>query len=450
LLADTDNVFLTKDRMGFAAGDLQLYRYAGNGFTNGSDPSGNYLFFQNEKEETVRAKPDKKFLGRYDVISFGGHSAVVMHEEAMADTIAEYGRQPKGGDQSFWHGLAFPRDSRSFMFERDGTIVPIRASRNDDSQLRHLVSESEAKKINSGVSLLDKAMGRGQGYVDAAKEVNKGIQSEARKIGKNPGEYLQGVSVAGARKVEQLYAEAERAVEILRKDPEAFDRALSAIRRYPEKKILEAVERIKANPSDALEDLALDAIEIVAIDRMTGGLLSGKLSAVDEISAIARAESATLRQGDEVLQGISKRFSPNERVGRTLDAIQQERRALQKQRTAPTKGKPTFPADPNDFTKQIGVPPSKVATTKDGTVRMVWEPNANTRIRFESHPEGLKPGDPGFNPRHHGEHYHIEIKPDGLSWGQAERRGLVTKVKPEGYSPGDGTGLVPGEPFPGK
>jgi len=42
-------VFLTKDRMGFAAGDLQLYRYAGNGFTNGSDPSGNAIIFDSHK-----------------------------------------------------------------------------------------------------------------------------------------------------------------------------------------------------------------------------------------------------------------------------------------------------------------------------------------------------------------------------------------------------------------
>jgi hypothetical protein len=112
--------------------------------------------------------------------------------------------------------------------------------------------------------------------------------------------------------------------------------------------------------------------------------------------------------------------------------------------------KNAFPANPNDFTKQLGVQPSKISTTKDGTVRMVWEPNANTRIRYESHPEGLKPGDPGFNPRHHGEHYHVETKPDGLSWGQAERQGKITKVKPEDYTPGSGTGFVPGEPFPGK
>ncbi|MEZ6066512.1 MAG: hypothetical protein R3B90_12565 [Planctomycetaceae bacterium] len=78
-----------------------------------------------------------------------------------------------------------------------------------------------------------------------------------------------------------------------------------------------------------------------------------------------------------------------------------------------------FPVDPNDFTKQLGVPPSKVTTTKDGTVRIEWEPNTTTRIRYESHPQGLKPGDPGLNPlAHHVEHYHVEVKPAGLTWGR--------------------------------
>src|SRR5579883_2407741 len=61
--------------------------------------------------------------------------------------------------------------------------------------------------------------------------------------------------------------------------------------------------------------------------------------------------------------------------------------------TLAPKIKNAFPADPNDLTKQLGVPPTKVTTTPDGTTRMVWEPNANTRIRYESHPEGLSPGD---------------------------------------------------------
>jgi hypothetical protein len=94
---------------------------------------------------------------------------------------------------------------------------------------------------------------------------------------------------------------------------------------------------------------------------------------------------------------------------------------------APANNAGRFPANPNQMTEQLGVPPTRVGTTPDGTPRVVWEPNANTRIRFKSHPDGLSPGDPGFNPRHHGPHYHVKIKPDGLTWGQANRRGLTVQ-----------------------
>lgn len=101
------------------------------------------------------------------------------------------------------------------------------------------------------------------------------------------------------------------------------------------------------------------------------------------------------------------------------------------------------------MTDALGVPPKKVGTTPDGTPRTTWEPNSNTRIRHESHPHGLKPGDPGYNPRHHGEHFHVETKPDGMSWSKAKKTGNVTKAKPDGYTPGSGTGFLPGENFPG-
>jgi len=136
------NVFLTKDRMGFAAGDLQLYRYAGNGFTNGSDPSGNYLFFQNEQESNVRGRLDRKFEGRYDIVNFGGHSAVVMRPGAMTAVEEEYKLQKPGFDQSFWHGLAYPDDG-SFMIERNWSISRINASSHDASRLKALRTKNE-------------------------------------------------------------------------------------------------------------------------------------------------------------------------------------------------------------------------------------------------------------------------------------------------------------------
>ncbi|HCR4018938.1 TPA: hemagglutinin repeat-containing protein [Morganella morganii] len=104
-----------------------------------------------------------------------------------------------------------------------------------------------------------------------------------------------------------------------------------------------------------------------------------------------------------------------------------------------------FPLNPNDLTKVLGVPP-KVSTTQHGTTRMLWEPNVNTRIRYESHP-----GDSGpFNPRHHGEHYHIEVKPSNLTWNQAKKQNAIQKVKPENYEVGHGTGFLPNEKHPGK
>ncbi|WP_175016773.1 RHS repeat domain-containing protein [Massilia sp. YMA4] len=115
---------------------------------------------------------------------------------------------------------------------------------------------------------------------------------------------------------------------------------------------------------------------------------------------------------------------------------------------AAKSGRLSFPATPEELTEILGVQPKKIGVTPDGTKRVVWEPNANTRIRFESHPEGLSPGSAGYNPRHHGEHFHVEIKPDGVSWNNASKNGLITKPEPPGYRLGSGKGFLAGEEFP--
>ncbi|MBK5397405.1 RHS repeat protein [Pseudomonas sp. TH39(2020)] len=103
-----------------------------------------------------------------------------------------------------------------------------------------------------------------------------------------------------------------------------------------------------------------------------------------------------------------------------------------------------FPEDPNELTEALGVQP-KVSKTQHGSQRMAWRPNSDTIIRFESHP-----GDAGkFNARHHGEHYHLELKPSHLSWSQADKKRAVVKVKPDGYKLGHGTGFIAGEKHPG-
>jgi len=104
----------------------------------------------------------------------------------------------------------------------------------------------------------------------------------------------------------------------------------------------------------------------------------------------------------------------------------------------------TTTIDPHELTEVLGVDPV-ISATKHGTLRLLWEPNSNTRIRFESHP-----GDSGpHNPRHHGEHFHIEVKPHLLSWGQAKKHKSITKVKPQNYKLGEGSGFTSGEKHPG-
>jgi hypothetical protein len=104
-----------------------------------------------------------------------------------------------------------------------------------------------------------------------------------------------------------------------------------------------------------------------------------------------------------------------------------------------------FPATPDEMTSRLGVSPSYTGVTLDGTPRVRWEPAPTRRITMESHPEGLSPGDAGFNPRHHGTHYHVQERPTPTTgWNNA----AVNKLHPPGYTPGSGTGFLPGERFP--
>jgi len=91
-----------------------------------------------------------------------------------------------------------------------------------------------------------------------------------------------------------------------------------------------------------------------------------------------------------------------------------------------------FPDDPNDLLPDL---------PRDAKGRIY--PNSNTRIRPEKHE--LIPGEI-YNPRHHGVHYHIEIRPNASTgWGNQS----VIKLTPPGYVKDDGTGFLPGEIFPG-
>jgi RHS repeat-associated protein len=101
-------------------------------------------------------------------------------------------------------------------------------------------------------------------------------------------------------------------------------------------------------------------------------------------------------------------------------------------RNAKRNAKNTFPKNPDDLLPDM-------PRTPKGHI----EPNPHTRIRPEKHP--LKPGET-YAPRHHGQHYHVETRVNpSKSWNNPNN---VTKIKPPGYVPGEGTGFLPGEKFP--
>jgi hypothetical protein len=92
-----------------------------------------------------------------------------------------------------------------------------------------------------------------------------------------------------------------------------------------------------------------------------------------------------------------------------------------------------FPENPADFLPNL---------TRDAKGHIY--PSSNMRIRPEKHP--LESGE-FFKPRHHGQHYHVESRLDpSKSWN---KKGNTYKMYPQNYIPGEGSGFLPGEWFPG-
>jgi len=100
---------------------------------------------------------------------------------------------------------------------------------------------------------------------------------------------------------------------------------------------------------------------------------------------------------------------------------------------APSATQGVFPKSPVELLPEI-------PRTPKGYI----QPSDYIRIRPAQH--AIKPGET-FAPRHHGQHYHVEIRIDpSKSWNYPNN---VMKVKPPGYTPGQGTGFLPGELYPG-
>ena len=106
-----------------------------------------------------------------------------------------------------------------------------------------------------------------------------------------------------------------------------------------------------------------------------------------------------------------------------------------------------FPSDPSVFSSMVNHP-GVWSTTQHGTTRVRWQLSETLRVRYESHPEGLLPGDPSWNPRHHGPHYHVEVRANPAQGWNAS--GNKLKIEPPGYTHGSGTGFIPDERLPGQ
>ena len=194
---------------------------------------------------------------------------------------------------------------------------------------------------------------------------------------------------------------------------------------------------ITASLVDPIED---------AVDLATGDASVADIKARRVDVPLAELRAATERKLTTP-EGLGELAADGAMVALTRKALGKNPAGPSARDTGPKSGH--FPHTADELSDMMGVPPKKVGTTPDGTPRTTWEPNSSTRIRHESHPHGLTPGDPGYNPRHHGEHFHVETKPADMSWNQAKKKGQVQKQKPEGYTPGSGTGFLPDEKFPG-
>jgi len=98
----------------------------------------------------------------------------------------------------------------------------------------------------------------------------------------------------------------------------------------------------------------------------------------------------------------------------------------------------TWPSDPDILSRELGITPIKdVISPTHGTRTVLWR-SGLVEIRFESHATDIGP----YNPRHHGPHYHVEMREPDQGWNKA------VKLEPLGYVRGSGTGFLPGEEIP--
>ncbi|MBA3958641.1 MAG: hypothetical protein H0X51_09670 [Parachlamydiaceae bacterium] len=151
--------------------------------------------------------------------------------------------------------------------------------------------------------------------------------------------------------------------------------------------------------------------------------------------AVAKGVQAGIRGGSAAC-ALSRQFfgrQPIKRAGRSL--IEHQAVGYRGKQQDPW----SFPENPNDLLPEF---------PRDHKGRI----ETSDYMRVTPHRHAQKPGET-YNPRHHGQHYHIEVKRNlNGDWTNSN----IQKLRPTGYIPkmddkhGSGTGFLPGELFPGK
>lgn len=115
---------------------------------------------------------------------------------------------------------------------------------------------------------------------------------------------------------------------------------------------------------------------------------------------------------------------------------------------------------PNSTFGELGRPAGTIGKSSYGYTSqgVYWEQTASGNVKFypqgrngsvrvQYHPgKAVEPGET-YNPRHHGEHWHVESKIDPSKQGWKNN---TQKSLPPGYQNGSGTGFSPGEGLPTK
>lgn len=187
--------------------------------------------------------------------------------------------------------------------------------------------------------------------------------------------------------------------------------------------ILQTIEQSQYDQIAYLEDMTLNAFSVDRTDDTYQSYRSGTSTCL-AVGSLAVGGYGVAKAGYQAM-----RYA---RAASNISWSQLFRRSFFGKRTPKNQLGHVFPENPNDLL-------SHLPRDRRGHIY----PTENVRIRPEKH--ALDVGEI-YNPRHNGQHYHVEVRTNPTkSW---KNENYVSKIKPEGYTTRSGTGFLPGEQIP--